>query len=186
MFPTQDQISAATKANLEVQLAMLTSLTGKTLEGVEKIISLNMSAAKASMEESTAATRQLLAAKDPKEFFSLATAQTQPNIENALAYGSHLASIASSVQAEFVKAAEGQIAETSRKVAELVEDVAKNAPAGSENVVALVKSAIGNANASYEQFSKTTKQAVESLEANLNTAASQFTQSTGKKTASKK
>jgi hypothetical protein len=43
--------------------------------------------------------------------------------------------------------------------------VTKNAPAGSETFVsAAVKTAISNANAGYEQFSKTTKQAVEAIE----------------------
>ena len=39
-----------------------------------------------------------------------------------------------------------------------------------------MKSAIGNASAGYEQFTKTTKQAAEAMEANLNTAVSQFSQ----------
>lgn len=177
-FP--EQFSAATKANFEAQIAMLTALTNKTFESVEKIIDLNMNVAKASLEESTATAKQILAAKDPQEFFSLTAAQAQPSAEKALAYGRHLANIASSAQAEFTKAAEEQFAETNRKVLALVEEVSKNAPAGSESAIAFVKSAIGNANAGYEQFTKSTKQAAEALEANLNTATSQFAQAADK------
>ena len=61
-----------------------------------------------------------------------------------------------------------------------MEEVTKNAPAGSENAVAILKSAIGNANAGYEQFSKTSKQAVEAIEANLTSAVNQFTQAAEK------
>ena len=43
-----------------------------------------------------------------------------------------------------------------------------------------VESAIGNANAGYEQFSKTSKQAVEAIEANLASAVNQFTQAAEK------
>ena len=82
--------------------------------------------------------------------------------------------IATTTGAEFSKAAETQIAETNRKVISLVEEVSKNAPAGSENVVAFVKSAIGNASAGYEQFTKTAKQAIESMEGNFNSAVNQF------------
>lgn len=177
MFTIPEQFSAASKANLEAQLALITTLANKTFESVEKVIDLNINVAKASLEETNAAAKQFLAAKDAQEWLALSAAQAQPNAEKALAYGRHLASIASSVQAEFSKAAEAQIAETSRKVLELVEELTKNAPAGSENAIALVKSAIGNANAGYEQLSKTTKQAVEALEANLTTAVSQFTPS---------
>jgi phasin family protein len=174
MFPIQDQISVATKAGLEAQFALFNSLTNKTLESVEKLINLNLAAVKASMEESGVTTRQILAAKDPQEFLSLVTAQTKPNFEKAIAYGSHLANIASSTQAEFTKAAEQQIAAVSSKVNELVEDAARNAPAGAENLIAVVKSAIGNANAGYEQFAKTSKQAAEAVEANLNSAVAQL------------
>eukprot|EP01030_Chromulinospumella_sphaerica_P023131 gene23131-23142_t len=172
MFSIPEQFSNATKANFESQFAIFSALTNKAFEGVEKFVDLNLNAAKASLEESSATAKQLLAAKDPQEFFSLATAQAQPAAEKTLAYGRHLASIASSTGAEFSKAAETQIAETNRKVISLVDEVSKNAPAGTENAVAAFKSAIGNANAGYEQFAKTAKQAVESLESNLNQAVS--------------
>jgi phasin family protein len=183
MFTIPEQFSAASKANFEAQLSLLTALTSKTFESVEKVIDLNLNVAKASLEESNAAAKQFLSAKDAQEWMALAAAQTQPNAEKALAYGRHLATIASGVQTELSKATEAQIAETSRKVLDLVEEVSKNAPAGSENAVALFKSAIGNANAGYEQLSKTSKQAVETMEANLNTAVSQFAQTGAKATA---
>ncbi len=176
MFTIPEQFSVASKTNFEAQLAMITALTNQTFESVEKFVDLNLNVAKASLEESNAAAKQFLAVKDPQEWLALAAAQAQPNAEKALAYSRHLASIASGVQAEFSKAAEAQIAETSRKVLELVEEVTKNAPAGSENAIALVKSAIGNANAGYEQLTKTTKQAVEAMETNLNNAVGQFAQ----------
>ncbi|MGN6701650.1 MAG: TIGR01841 family phasin [Burkholderiaceae bacterium] len=176
MFPMSEQLSAATKSQLESQLAMFNTLAATAFQGAEKVIALNVNAAKASIDESAAAARQLLAARDPQEFFTLSAAQVQPNAEKALAYGRHLAGIASSTQAEFVKVAEEQIAENSRKVTSLVDEIAKNAPAGSENAIAVFKSVLGNANAGYEQFSKTAKQAVETIEANVNTATAQFTQ----------
>ena len=180
MFSIPEQFSSATKTNLEAQFALFSSLTSKAFEGIEKIVELNLTAAKATLEESTAAAKQLLSAKDPQEFFSLSAAQAQPSAEKAIAYGRHLAAITSGTQAEFSKAAESQIAETNRKVLSLVEEVTKNAPAGSENAVAMLKSAIGNANAGYEQFSKTSKQAVEAMEANLTSAVNQFTQAAEK------
>jgi phasin family protein len=180
MFSIPEQFSVVTKANLEAQLDMITSFSNKAFESIEKIIDLNLSAIKASLEESSATTKQLLSAKDPQEFFSVTTAQAQPNAQKALAYGRHLASIASSAQAEFSQAAEAQIAENSRKVIALVDDVAKNAPAGTENAIALMKSAVGNANAGYEQLSKTTKQAMATMQENLGTAVTQFSQAAQK------
>jgi phasin family protein len=164
MFSIPEQFSNATKANFESQFAIFSALTNKAFEGVEKLVDLNLTAAKASLEESSNAAKQLLSAKDP-----------QPNAEKALAYGRHLSSIASGTAAEFSKAAEAQILETNRKVISLVDEVSKNAPAGSENAVAMFKSALGSANAGYEQFTRTTKQATDAIEANVNAAVSQFT-----------
>lgn len=183
MFPMNEQFSNAAKANFEAQLAFFTTVSGKAFESVEKVVDLNLNAVKATLEDSAITVRQLLAAKDPQEFFTLSAAQIQPTAAKSIAYGRHLAKITSETQAEIARTTEEQLAVTSRKVSELVDDVTKNAPAGSENAVAAVKAAIGNANAAYEQFSKTVKQVAEVTEANLNTAVSQFTAAAEKTTA---
>lgn len=175
MFPIQDQISVATKANLEANLALYSSLTNKTLESVEKLLNLNIAAARSSMEESQAATRQMLAAKDPQEIFAVIAAQAKPNFEKAVAYGSHLTNIANSTQAEFTKAAESQIAQFNRKVTELVEEATQKAP-GAEGVMAIIKNAMGNATTTYEQFTKTAKQAAEAVNASVNGTVNQIAQ----------
>ena len=182
MFAIPEQFSNATKANLESQFALLSSLTTKTFESVEKLVDLNISTARNTLETSSTVARQLLSAKDPQEFFSVTASQAQPTAESALAYSRQLASIATSTGAEFSKAAEGQIVEANRKVISLVDEVSKNAPAGSETYVAAFKTAISNANAGYEQFSKTTKQAVEAIESNLNAAVNQFSATARKAT----
>lgn len=180
MFANSEQISAATKANFEAQLSLLTSLSSKAFEGVQKMVDLNMEVAKSSLAESTEAAKKLLSAKDPQEFLSLTTAQAQPTAEKAIAYTRTLASIATSTQTEISRTAEEQMTETNRQVLSLIEDVTKNAPPGTENAIAMVKSAVGNANAGYEQLTKTTKQAVEAMENNVNTAVEQFSQAAQK------
>ncbi|WP_136418724.1 MULTISPECIES: TIGR01841 family phasin [Oxalobacteraceae] len=176
MFPIQDQISVATKANLEANLALYTSLTNKALESVEKLVNLNIATVRMSMEETSAATRQMLTAKDPQEFLSILSSQAAPKFEKAVAYGNHFASITGAAQAEFTKAAEAQVAQISRKMSELVEEAAKKAPVGSENLVTIVKTAIGTASNGYEQLTKTAKQAVEVMESNMTTAVNSLSQ----------
>ena len=183
MFAIPEQFSNATKANLESQFALFSSLTAKTFEGMEKLVELNINAARTTLEESQNVTRQLLGAKDPQEFFALTASQAQPTTEKAVTYSRQLASIATGTGAEFSKVAESQIVETNRKVIALVDEVSKNAPAGSESFVAAVKTAISNANAGYEQFSKTSKQAAETIENNVSAAVNQFSATARKATA---
>lgn len=176
MFAIPEQFSNATKANFESQFAIFSTLASKAFEGVEKMVDLNIHAVKATLEDSAATARQLLAVKDPQEFFALTAAQAQPAAEKAMSYTRQLASIAANTQAEFNKAAETQIAETNRKVVALVDEVTRNAPAGTESFVNAFKTSIGNAQAGYEQLSKTTKQATETFENNVSAAVGQFSQ----------
>ncbi|MGC4244477.1 MAG: phasin family protein, partial [Herbaspirillum sp.] len=90
--------------------------------------------------------------------------------------------IFSSTQAELTKAAEAQIAEVNRKVVALIDEAAKNAPAGSEQAISILKSTIGNLSAGYEQFTKNAKQAAEVLEANVTNAVDQISQAGAKVT----
>jgi phasin family protein len=175
MFAFPEHFSHSAKAGLDAQLALMASLTNKTFESVEKFIDLNLNVARSSLAETSNVAKQLMTAKDPQEFFSLTSSHAKPNAEKALAYSREVATLASHVQAEFSKAAEEQFTEANRKVLSLVEEVSKNAPAGSENAVAVLKSMIGNANASYEQLAKTTKQSVEAMESNMSQAMTQFT-----------
>lgn len=171
MFPTQDQISAATKANLEASFALYSSLSSKTLESVEKLINLNLTAAKASVEESSEAARKLFGAKNPQEFLSVVSEHAKPNFDKAVAYGGHVVSITNGVKAEFTKATEEQIAQIGRKVNELVDLATKNAPAGSEGMLNLTKTTLANISNGYEHMTKTAKQAAEAIESNMVVAA---------------
>lgn len=174
MFAIPEQFSNATKSTFEAQFALFSSLSAKTFESMEKLVALNLSTAKASLAESTESARALLAVKDPQEFISLTTSKVQPSAEKALAYSKEVAAIVRGAGAEFTQAAEGQMAEANRKVLSLVDEVSKNAPAGSEQFVSAMKTAIGNASAGYEHMSKTAKQAAETVESNVNSAVSQF------------
>jgi len=177
MFLTQDQISVAAKANLESGFTLYASLSNQTLQSVEKLITLNLAAAKAAMEESSAATRQLLAARDPQEFMTLVSAQMKPNFDKAVAYGNHVAGIANGSRDVFSKAAEEQVADAQRRLGDMMEQALKSAPAGTESLVAAMKTAFDNASSSYDQMARAGKQAAEVIEANLNAATSQIAKS---------
>jgi phasin family protein len=174
MFAIPEQFSNATKSTLEAQFNLFSSLSAKTFDSMEKLIALNLATAKGSLAESTETARALLSIKDPQAFVSLTTSKVQPSAEKALAYGREVTAIIRGTSAEFSKAAESQIVEANRKVLSLVDEVSKNAPAGSEQYVSAMKTAIGNASAGYEQMSKTAKQAAETIENNVNSAVSQF------------
>ena len=109
----------------------------------------------------------------------------QPLAEKTAAYSRHLYDIASSTGAEFNKAAEAKAAETQKTFANLVDNAAKNAPAGSETAVALFKSSVAAANNAIESVQKAVKQATDVAEANF-AAASDSAVSAAKTVTAKK
>ncbi len=165
---TAEQVMAAHKANVET----LFGLTNKAFEGVEKLVELNMQVAKAAWTEAADNTRAALSVKDAQELLALQASMLQPTAEKAAAYSRHVYDIAASTNAEVTKVAEAQVAEAQKKFAAAVDTAMKNAPAGSENAVALVKSAMAAANNAYESVSKASKQAADVAEANFQAVTS--------------
>ncbi len=175
MLSYQEQLSNATRTQIEAAMELVAGLANTTFGGVEKVVDLNMNIVRSSLEESSATVQQLLGAKDLQAFFTLSASQAQPGAEKALNYVRSLAAITSSVSAELARTAEARIADNQRQLFALVEEVSRNAPAGSENAIAFFRTALDNASAGYEQFSRNTKQAVEAMESNIANAASQIT-----------
>ncbi len=172
---TPEQFAAAYQANLQTFF----SLAQTTFDGIEKIVELNLSATKANLEETAGKAKALLGVKDPQEFVSYQAAQLQPSAEKAVAYSRHFYDIASSTQAEFSRVVEAQLADANKKFVALIDTASKNAPAGSETAVAMVKSAVAAANSAYDSFSKAAKQAVQMAEANVSAATTAAVKSTG-------
>ncbi|ODS97440.1 MAG: hypothetical protein ABS56_09400 [Lautropia sp. SCN 69-89] len=167
MVTTPEQFLQIQKTALEVfQSATITSI-----EGFEKLAALNVQAAKASIDESTDALKSMTEVKDAKQLAEMATGSVQPATDKVTAYYKHVYEIANETGAELAKLFEKQVAESNRQLFAAIDAMAKNAPAGTEGVVTLVKQAVSAANTAFDQVSKATKQAVEVAEANMAAAA---------------
>ena len=161
---TAEQIAAAHKANLET----LFGLTNKAFESVEKLIDLNVNAAKAALTDAAQTTQAAMNVKDAQELLALQASLFQPLAEKTAAYSRHLYDITSGAAAEFSKVLETQAVEAQQKVTAVVDNMSKNAPAGSEAGVAMMKNAVSAANSAFESVQKAVKQASDVAEANFN------------------
>jgi phasin family protein len=143
---TVDQIQAAQKANVET----LFGLTNKAFAGVEKLMELNIHASKAALSEASDNAKAALSVKDAQELLALQSGLFQPLAEKTASYSRHLYDIATSTGAEFSAAFEAQAAEGQKKFMSLIDGASKNAPAGSESAVAMMKSAVSAANNAFD------------------------------------
>jgi phasin family protein len=169
MSLTPEQVIAANKANLET----LVGLTNKAFAGVEQLIELNLAAAKAAMADSQQQAHAVLSVKDAQQLLSLQASLFQPLAEKAVVYNRHLVEIANSTGSDFSKAYEAQVLGAQRAFNELVDNMAKNAPAGSESAVAAFKTAVSAGNNALESVQKAVKQATDLTQAQVRTMSEQ-------------
>ena len=179
---TAEQIVAAQKANIET----LFGLTNKAFEGVEKLVELNMQVAKASLSEVAEGVNAALSVKDAQELIALQASLLQPAAEKAAAYSRHVYDIAASTNADIGKLVEAQSADVQAKYMSVVDAAAKNAPAGSENAVALVRTAVAAANNAFETVQKAAKQAANVAESNFQAMAATAEKATATATKSRR
>ncbi|MFM1880469.1 MAG: hypothetical protein RLZZ344_703, partial [Pseudomonadota bacterium] len=72
--------------------------------------------------------------------------------------------------AEFAKMVEARMEEVNKAMSTSINEMAKSAPAGSEGMVAMVKSAFAASNSAFDAINKAAKQVVEMVEHNVDAA----------------
>jgi len=169
MYQTPDQFVAINKANLETAM----KFAGVALQGAERILDLQLKAARSAFADSVENAKTIAAVKDLQQLASLKDAMAQPTIEKATAYAKSVYDVASATQAEIGKLLEEQVAEFNKQVVAALDKMVKTAPAGSEVGIATLKSAIAAVNASYENVSKVAKQFTEVSQANFEAVTKQ-------------
>jgi len=102
MSTLPEQFSAARKSQVEAQINFFQNCASSAVQNAEKLFALNLSTTRASMEQSSAAVRQLLTVQDPRDLLALTT-QTQAGFDSFLAYSREFFSIASGAQAALLK-----------------------------------------------------------------------------------
>lgn len=169
MYQAPDQLAAINKANIETAM----KFAGIALEGAERMIELQLKAAKAAFADSVEGAKALASVKDLQGFAALNDTLAQPSIEKARAYARSVYDVATETQGEYTKVVEEQMAEFNKQTVAILDKLMKNAPAGSEVGVATLKSAIAAVNSAYENLNKVAKQFTEVTQSNMEAVAKQ-------------
>ena len=178
MYQTPEQFAALNKAGLEAAVRF----AGIALEGAERLMEVQLKAAKGAFADGVQQAKVIDDIKDPQEFAQIKNSLMQPNLEKTASYVKSVYDVASATQAEINKLVEEQVAEFNKQVVTTLDKMVKTAPAGSDVAVAALKSAISGINTTYENMAKSAKQFVDLTQANVEAATSQAI-SAGKKKA---
>lgn len=166
LYPTPESLSAAQKENLDAMM----KLSHKAFEGVEKMVDLQLNAARTSLQETAEKFKALMSVKDAQEMVNLNKDMAAPNTEQALDYSRKIYDIATQTSSEVQRLVDAQISEANKKLIDALDEFAKTAPAGSEAVIAMMKSSLTAANSAYETANKAARQVVDMAERNMKAA----------------
>lgn len=167
IYPTPENLSKAQKDNIDAMM----KLSQKAFEGVEKMVELQLNAAKSSLQETSEKFKALMSVKDAQDLVTMNKNAAAPNAEKALAYSRAVYDIASQTSSEVQRLIDSQISDANKRLVEALDEFAKSAPPGSEAVIAMMKSSLGAASSAYETANKAARQVVEMAERNMRAAA---------------
>src|SRR5471032_2232502 len=122
MFTTS--ISPALKSHLQAQLDFAADLSRKLVDTAQQVSELNLRAAQEMFEEFNKTSQQMLAARDPGEYFSLTLSQLQPD-GKLQRYQQQLSHLVACAHVEMNRTAETHIPETSRTAAAFADEVVR-------------------------------------------------------------
>ena len=174
MYNATEQLVELNKANV----AQASKLAAITLENAEKLMKLNLLAAKSVLAQGIENAQAAASVKDVQELFTLRARFAETGVQNALAYSRTLYELASEAQAELSAVSEETWASYSKGVASWVDSAAKSAPAGSDVAVNAFKSTFAATTAAFDQFQKATKQVVNLADASVRAAAASAVKAT--------
>ncbi len=179
---TPEHVIAAHNAWLDTVLAIFNN----ALNSAEKLASLNISSARAALEDQISGAKSLLGAKDLQEALSLQGDLVQPQIEKAIAYSRSLHEISSDVQEQLDRHLELHLSEVNKSITAVLDLYSKSSPGHSEFAVTAVKSAISAANTAYGHVSKAARQAATITQASVDAATSSAVRAVAATTPAKK
>jgi phasin family protein len=175
-----DLLSSAARTHLTSQLGFATSMTESMIETMEKLMGLNLQAARASLDMTLGSAQQMMGTKDPRDFLSVSSSQVQPHADIMMTYVRHLSSIASDTHKQLARITQDKVNESSREIVSMLDGLGSSAPEGSQNSISLLRAAIDHAATGYSQMTQTTQDAIDQLESGISAASTQLTTMTTK------
>src|SRR5438128_6376475 len=155
-----EQFTAANEAAIE-QFSYFAKLS---LANVEKFAQLGLGAARESVVQATKHAQALAGARDVSEVFAINSAALEPALKRAYALSRTAFESANEANDEMKRVLEKRNAELQEAAVAALEEAFRNAPPGSETVVANGKSAIAAAQSAYENMVAINKQIYDTVE----------------------
>jgi len=141
------------------------SLANTTLDGTERLLSLNLQAARSLLGDALTHGKALSEASDLNEVLSLNAAMSQPFLEKTLWYWRRCYEISAHTQEHLVATGDARQSDFNESMSAFFDRMAKASPVGSELAAVMVKSAIAATNSAFDAAQRVAEPLVEITEA---------------------
>lgn len=151
-------------------------LSSQLYTSFEKLIDLNLASSKAILGESFSHARSALDAKDMQELLDLQAGLYKSLVaEKSVAYSQHIYNLANGTSSEFTKAFDERLSGMRSAFTEMMDNLTKNFPAGTETALAAFKGAMNVSQNVIESAQSSAKKAVEVAESSFVNVTEQAT-----------
>lgn len=175
MNTSPEKLLAATRSAAEAQVVALSTASDSLLSAAEHLAALNLNTTRAVLDDAIALGRAAAAVREPKAWFELQLGMIVPALQKSFAYARAVGSITTRARSELLGLAESGVSQSLQGVIATLENLDRNAPAGSATgsrfAAEALKSAVANASSAYDGASQAAKQVSAAAQASADHAA---------------
>lgn len=168
MVQIPEQINEIAKSNLETALRFAKI----SMDSAEKLVKLQIEAARAAMDENAKNAKLLAETKDLQAANALRMKLAEAGVEQAMTYAKSVYDVTTETQGELARLFEERLQTLTRGVSGAFDQAAAAAPPGSDFAANAMRSALAASQAAMDAMTKAGKQMTELAQSNFNAAAS--------------
>ncbi|MFD2365873.1 TIGR01841 family phasin [Pseudoduganella sp. GCM10020061] len=132
----------ALQSHLDAQVSLMTDMAGKMYDAIHRITELNLKLAQQLVDDSMAATRQVISSAGPIECCAALVASSVPASEHLRTYQQQLMNVVAGTQVELTRAAETHIPEANRAASAVADDMVRRSTQATERLASEQRSAL--------------------------------------------
>lgn len=167
------------------QLELALNVARISLDSAERMLQLQLSAAKNTLEDSAKTAARLAEVKDPQSALAVRTELTEQAMESLLGFSREAYELAAKTQAEFTKLSEARIGSLQANLVAGFDKFGRAAPAGSDLFSSSFKSSVAASQAAFDSLNKATRQIAEFADASMKAATTATAEAVKNSTRSK-
>ncbi|WP_022652979.1 phasin family protein [Aquaspirillum serpens] len=167
MFNTPEQFTKVSANGLQTLLRF----SEISLNGLERLIKLQLETTKHTLEEQAKLAQEFSSVSDNQEAIKRVNQLAAASVEQLVAASRNFYDVVSQTQGELSKLAEDNLSEFNKNVVTVLDQIAQNAPAGSDTAVNALKSSIAATAAAMDSMTKAAKQVAEFADTSVKAAS---------------